>query len=188
MKQEKLMSAMNDLDDALIEKAAPRGRRRAKMLWASFGAAAACFILGFSVSLFLLPWLPVQADDVPYADSVPEMIFVEDLDAVFEVIRQHPDMSKNQMNRLIAFFERIELTEGMPDKRRQVMMKEYPIVEYGAIYVLEPTITELERKWVDATLQMYGGYTVDDMIADVEHINQVAVENGLEPIEYSSKR
>ena len=76
----------------------------------------------------------------------------------------------------------------MTEKGRQVLIRKYPIVEHAPIYVLEVTITEMERNWVDVMLQFYGGYTAERLEADIAHINQVAAEHGLEPIEYSSQK
>ncbi len=59
MKQEKLMNAINDLDDALIENAAPRAKRSARVLWMRVGTVAACFAVVFGV------WIGIRNTNVP---------------------------------------------------------------------------------------------------------------------------
>lgn len=188
MKRERLLNGINELDDALIENAAPRRGRHAHTILRQIGAAAACFLLGFCASLAMLPYLTVEAGGEAYRDNVPEMILMEDLDAVIAVVQTNPDISEHGVRRLKAFFERIEITEQMPESARAAILKKYPIAAYAPVYVLEETITELERHWVDVVLQMYGGYTAEQLEADVAHINRIAAEHGLEMIEFSSAK
>ena len=59
MKKEKLMDAMNDLDDALIEKAAPcRVVNQRARIW-RFATVAACFVLVVCAVMIALPKQPI---------------------------------------------------------------------------------------------------------------------------------
>lgn len=77
MKQEKLMNAMNGLDDALIEEAMPRGKQPSRVLWQRVGMIAACFVVMLVVTVLVASRSGdvTETPDVDHEDaSVPGIV------------------------------------------------------------------------------------------------------------------
>ena len=65
MKKEKLMDAMNDLDDTLIESAAPRATAKRRAILVRYAAVAACLALVVCAVILGLPKAPAPVDPTP---------------------------------------------------------------------------------------------------------------------------
>ena len=99
MKNERLLSSMNLLDDKYINEANPQNRKRKKINWLRFGALAACVCLMVTaLNLFLF---------IPFKTTVPDISQYEDSE-YFPIIEKINALSavkpkyKNNFDKIIS--------------------------------------------------------------------------------------
>ncbi|MBQ8440269.1 MAG: leucine-rich repeat domain-containing protein [Clostridia bacterium] len=117
---------------------------------------------------------------------IPYLLLAEDFVAHIETPMKEAvdngDISSSVCGIILGYFNKISLEDAKTERAKAQMLLDYPLVAVTDLYEFDPNaVTPLKHEITDY-LKKHAGYSVAQYAADIDHMAQVAKENGIDQI------
>ena len=116
---------------------------------------------------------------------VPRLMLAEDFVAhiqkPLEDAVDRGDINTYQCHKVLGFFYKISLEDAKTERAKAQMLLDYPLTAVTDLYEFyEEVVSTADMLMITTNLKEHAGYSIAQHVADVDHLTQVAKENGID--------